>query len=248
MKDETEFLKKRFSELSVRAFERNVWEYSSFLNLEEQSVLMSSVPDNMYFLYGGYTEAERKIAVFGDREEFGYDPAFPVKIIKFTPVNMKFSDNLTHRDVLGSVMSLGIERKTVGDILIYENTPYVFVLDEISNAVLELKKLKHTSVKAEICSFVPEQAVPKITEKEVTVSSLRLDCLAAAVFGLSRKEASDLSKNGRLFVDSAEKINPSFEVKEGSIVSVRGKGRFKLLSVNGLTKKGRLKITVGTYS
>ena len=115
--DNNELLKKRISELSNRAFERGYTTYTDFLNIQEISILSSIKTNSVATLYGGYTNAERCICAFSDSEVFTH----PITCIKAEPLNQKFSDKLTHRDFLGALMNLGIEREMIGDIKIIDN-------------------------------------------------------------------------------------------------------------------------------
>ena len=99
-------LKKRLSEFAHRAFERGYTTYSNFLNLQEINTLKSLKTDSSYSLFGGYENADRCVAAFGE-EVYSY----PIKCIKIEPLKQKFSDKLTHRDFLGALMNLEMEIK-----------------------------------------------------------------------------------------------------------------------------------------
>ena len=162
----------------MRSQNRGVYFYSDFLNLYEQTVLYDEIKRDVT-LYGGFPEAERKIACFGNENEFGYEPNPPIKIICIKPLSKKFSDDLTHRDFLGSLIGLGIKRETLGDIIITENVGYVFCLEGISQFIIDnLFKVKHTSVSCEICDDIPENALP-LTKLHIFSSNRRskIPCL-----------------------------------------------------------------------
>ena len=121
LEKEEALLIKRFKELENRSYNRGVYEYSDFLNMYEQDLLFKNI-NTSFSLFGGYENAERQIAVFGNEEEFGYSPSYPIVCILVSPLMQKFADDLTHRDFLGSVLGLGIKRETIGDIIIKNNT------------------------------------------------------------------------------------------------------------------------------
>ena len=103
----------RINELALRAFERGVYVYSDFLNpTEEAEVNAAGCPVPVTF-YGGSVFCERKMAAFGD---FGYEKNFPLSVLEITPKSEKFFKPVTHRDFLGALLGLGIERGKVGDI------------------------------------------------------------------------------------------------------------------------------------
>ncbi len=247
MADETQILKNRFKELHNRALNRGTYFYSDFLNMHEQTLLFEEVKFG-YTLCGGYDGAERKIACFGDENDFGYPSAPPIDIILIEPLSAKFSDDLTHRDFLGSLMGLGIKRETLGDIITDGNKAYLFCLEQISEFIIDnLTSVRRTSVCCSRCDELPAGAMPKPTEKVITVSSFRLDGAVASVYGLSRSKSSALIDGSKVFVDGKLCENTSYNIKIGETVSVRGFGRFRYAEILGTTKKNKTRIQCETY-
>ncbi len=246
--DSEKDLLKRFSELHSRAEIRNTYEYSKFLGVGEQSLLLNAGMLPSPALFGGYDEAERKIAIFGNEENRGYYETPPISCIKAAPKVAKFADSLTHRDFLGAIMNLGIERSFVGDIIINDNVGYIFCLTDMAEYIeAELSRAKHTALECEILSDIPEFAKPKVEEICFTAASERLDLIIGEVFNLSRNDSKEIVLGERVTVDSKIIANPSFVLKEGNRVSVRGKGKFIYLGNEGLSKKGKLKLRVGIF-
>lgn len=247
LEKEEALLIKRFKELENRSYNRGVYEYSDFLNIYEQDLLFRNI-NTSFSLFGGYENAERQIAVFGNEEDFGYSPSYPIVCILVSPLMQKFADDLTHRDFLGSVLGLGIKRETIGDIIIKNNTGYIFCLNTIADFITEnLKKVRHTSVKCEKVTETPEEVNPESTEKFIIVASERLDVIIAEIYNLSRSESNNLFLAKKVFVNGKLTENNSHKIKTGDIVSVRGFGRFNWLGTSGETKKGRLKATVEVF-
>jgi RNA-binding protein YlmH len=247
LEKEEALLIKRFKELENRSYNRGVYEYSDFLNIYEQDLLFRNI-NTSFSLFGGYENAERQIAVFGNEEDFGYSPSYPIVCILVSPLMQKFADDLTHRDFLGSVLGLGIKRETIGDIIIKNNTGYIFCLNTIADFITEnLKKVRHTSVKCEKVTETPEEVNPESTEKFIIVASERLDVIIAEIYNLSRSESNNLFLAKKVFVNGKLTENNSHKIKTGDIVSVRGFGRFNWLGTSGETKKGRLKATVEIF-
>ena len=123
--NEEQILKGRLMDLAKRAYQQNIYTYSNFLSVSELSLLEDIKPDISYIHYecfGGNELCERQIVGFGSEDEFGYPGHFPISVIKVTPLLEKFSDTLNHRDFLGALMHLGLERNTLGDILVKEKT------------------------------------------------------------------------------------------------------------------------------
>ncbi len=247
MADEKEILKKRFRELYNRSQNRGIYVYSDFLNAYEQALLEEEIRYG-YTLRGGYPDAERKIACFGNENDFGYSPCPPIEIICISPLSEKFADDLNHRDFLGSLMGLGIKRETLGDIVINKNKGYLICLDTMANYIIDnLTKVRHTSVTCERCNEIPLEDLPQPKEKMVIVSSLRLDGIISAVYNLSRSKSSSLIDGEKIFINGKLIKNNSASLKENDIVSVRGKGRFKFKEVLGDTRKGRIRILCEIY-
>ena len=108
-------------------------------------------------LFGGTGGTERVVAAFGDKEMYGYEPVFPIKCIRISPKGPKFAENLSHRDFLGSILSLGIEREQVGDIIIKDGVAHVFVLDNMAAYITDnLDRIRHTPVRCELTEDIPD--------------------------------------------------------------------------------------------
>ena len=146
--NEEEFLYKRFIELAKKSYDKGIFLFTDFLGLAEQTVFESAAAEFRHVKYecfGGARGAERIMVRFGDEESFGYSLDFPICALKCEPINQKFSDRLTHRDFLGALLSLGIERSCLGDIAIIDNVGYLFCLEKIADYIknqLEEDKLQ----------------------------------------------------------------------------------------------------------
>lgn len=242
--NEEELLKKRLSELSHRAYERGYATNSEFLNQDEISVLMGLKLDIKPILYGGYENSERCIAIFSDSEIYNA----PIVCIKIEPLQQKFSDKLSHRDYLGSLMNLGINRNVLGDIKIRDNVGYLFCLDTISEYIVDnLCRIKHTSVKCEVIEELPDFINQAPDSEEIIVSSTRVDAVIASIYKLSRNNASVLFKQEKVFVNSRTVSKEGLALKDGDTVSVRGYGKFIYDGELRRTKKDRIIISVRIY-
>lgn len=231
---------KRFNELYNRAYTRGILCFTDFLNMEEQSIL-----ENTYLpciKFGGYDGCERIVACFGEGAD-KYN--FPISLLELAPVNQKFADKLTHRDFLGTLMGLGIKRELLGDIIVSENTGYLFCLEQISDYIADnLTRIKHTVISVKRLDELPKSAVREAEEKQVIVSSLRLDTLISAVFKLSRSESNKLFSQDKVYVNSKSVSNNSYQLKDGDIISVRGFGRIYYVSQLKTTKKNRIVVQI----
>ncbi len=237
-------IEKHLSDLDERAYSRGYGVFSEFLKLDEISTLKNMKAKSVYTLYGGYDGAERCVAGFGCEST----EDFPIKCIEISPVNRKFSDNLTHRDVLGAVMNLGINRNTLGDIKLRDNTAYLFCLESISGYITDsLTQIKHTTVKAQRLESLPEFINELPDESELNVSSLRADAVVSAVYKLSRNASSQLFSTGKVFINSRECEKEASLLNESDVISVRGYGKFIFEGEVRKAKKDRSVISVRIY-
>ena len=249
--DEKELLQKRFSELSAKAYNSGIFLFSDFLGLSEQSAFYEIEPKiraNGYTVYGGAEGCERVMIRFGCEESAGYTLPFPITVIKAEPVSQKFADRLTHRDLLGALMNLGIERDVLGDIVLRNNVAYIFAKDDIADFIIsELCRAKHTDLSLSRIDALPEGDLYKTERRRVQVTSPRADALIARVFSLSREDAQTLFNKKLVFIGGAVCTSPDKKLREGDKVSARGYGRFIYLGEAGTTKKGRLNIEIDVY-
>ena len=245
--DNDTLFKNRMTDLSKRSFSKGVWTFSEFLTLAQQDALLTMSLPCSPSLEGGFPTAERKIAVFGSEDLCGWYEAPPIVCLQVEPVQQKFADSLTHRDFLGSILALGIRRDVLGDIIIDSNVGYVFCLDSISGYIAEqLAQVKHTTVRCSLCE-VPQVAVDEPDISELVVSSERLDAVISAVYRLSRTQSQGLISTEKVFLSGRLARSASSELREGTIVSVRGHGRFIYRGIERETKKGRLRVLVQIY-
>lgn len=149
--EKEELFEKRMIELGKKSYYGGILTFSDFLDLNQQNILHSlSFSDTGIKLkmFGGYESAERQMAAFVP-DALSYEQDYPISCIKIEPLNRKFSDDLTHRDYLGAILNLGIDRSKIGDILIDQNCGYVFCHDSMAEFLTEeISRIRHTSVHA----------------------------------------------------------------------------------------------------
>ena len=157
------------------------------------------------------------------------DPAlirYPFKALQVLPLNRKFSEDLTHRDYLGSILNLGIDRSKTGDILIENNTAILFAHDDIVSFLCsELTRIRHTSVKTEELPSFDIQYTPKYEELTGTVASVRLDSLLSLAFSSSRTKLSGLIEGGRVFVNGKLITSNGYQPNEGDLILCSQNGK-----------------------
>lgn len=249
MTKEELLLAKRFVDLSRQAEQKDIVLFSDFLNLNELNIFRQGISElySGYETFGGYELSERQmIAFIPDALCYAWD--YPIACLKITPVNKKFAEILSHRDVLGSLMNLGIERSKLGDILVNEEEIYVFCLENIAGFLMdELTRIRHTVVK---CEQIRQDSFTFELKKELVegiITSNRLDNVIACVCKTSRSQASQWIKGGKVFLNNRQTLQTTVECKPGELISVRSVGRFRFLDSYGETRKGRLKIQYEKY-
>lgn len=253
-----DFLKSRIRDLDRTAWERDVTKHTGFLTASEQSDLLAwekelSHPER--FLAGGWPEAERRMLIWpASYEEAATDGSFGslaeelIALVKASPVNAKFSDDLCHRDFLGALMNLGIEREQIGDILLRENTAYIFCAKALAGLILdELTRVKHTEVRTEAVPLSECDIRPELAEMKVNVASERLDAILSAVYKVSRSKAAEAIESEKVFVDGRTASGSGQKLKEGAKVSVRGLGKFIYDGIENESRKGRLFVKIRKY-
>lgn len=251
MNQEDELLKKRLAELAKRSYQNNMYTFTGFLNANEQAVFFDMEKELSYAgctLWGGTENSERRILRFGSEENLGYVEPFPIACITIKPLMQKFADNLSHRDFLGSLMNLGIERSVLGDIYVKDKGAYILCDENMAAYIAEnLSRVKHTSMLCTVSSEMPPEIQPELQEMELIVSSDRADAVIAKAYQLSRSQSLELFRSKRIFVNGRQYENNSGILKPEDIVSVRGFGKFVYSGLVQETKKGRYKILIKKY-
>ncbi|MDD3225528.1 MAG: YlmH/Sll1252 family protein [Clostridium sp.] len=192
---------------------------------------------------GVFKNCERKMLAFSN-EELYY---FPIKIIKIS--NLSKFTNLEHRDYMGGIMSLGISRNKLGDIVLADNCCYVAVSEDIFQFVTDnLTLIGKCHVRITEVG-IGEKEIPEIKfeVKNLIVSSLRLDCLVSGICNISRSKSLSLIHDGSVKVDYINTKEKDFLVDYDSTITIGGYGKYKLTGDNGVTNKKRLKLLLKKF-
>ena len=244
------FFRKRMRELCDSCFQRDIPVHSRFLNAEEQAVLQSMHLGGggvQVVLTGGFEDAERRIACFLP-EYLSEPPEDLLCCLRISPAAPKFAESLSHRDYLGALMNLGMEREMLGDLAVDPEGAWLVMLPELADTVLEgLSQVRRTAVRVRREELSSLRQVRRTETDSVNTASLRVDALLSAVFGVSRGTAKELVQAGKVFLNSAELTDSSRLLKEGEILSVRGKGRFRFLGESRSTRKGRMFVDIERF-
>lgn len=251
MPEDNMILKKRVLEMADKSYRNHIYLFTPFLTPAEFSDCVEELEKNHYHNFdsdGGTAIAERKVIRFGKAEEFGYDEPYPIVCLVIEPNLAKFAETLSHRDYLGSILNLGIDRNVLGDIIIRGKTAYVICLSKIAEYISEnLLKIRHTNVTCTITDKMPAALEPVLETEQLSVSSERCDMIAAKVYRISRAEILKLFHEKKVCLNSRVLENNSKQMKEGDIISVRGYGKFIYDGVQSISKKEKLRVTVRKY-
>lgn len=271
MLKEEELLAKRLLELSRQSFHRGMVLYTDFLNLNEQNILHSLPKNSLYTKYvtfGGYDSAERRMAAFLPDDTLSLRGASrifseeytdnalkkreifmrEISVLCISPLHRKYAEELTHRDYLGAVMNLGIERGKTGDILVDGQNAVIFVASRLKEFLKEqLTQIRHTSVLVSEKEWEAFQYTPEFEEIRGTVPSIRLDALLSLAFTSSRSRLTGLIGAGKVFVNGKLVLSNGYQLKEKDLISVRGMGKFQYIEQLSVTKKNRIYVLLHKY-
>lgn len=228
--------------------------HTNFLSMGERSLATACCRENgaQFVFWGGYPEAERTVLfllpdyITAD-ENFPSEEDNPLSLLhcRISPQAKK----LTHRDYLGSLLSLGIERNVIGDILVREDGADIIILQSIGDYLLaNYDRAGHTPIKCELHPITalipPEQKTVTVRE---SVASVRLDNIVSAVFGFSRSVACEHISSGLVFINDAEVSKPDAKLNIGDKLVVRGQGKAYFKEIGGTTRKGRISVIFEKY-
>ena len=212
----------------------------------EALIAASGHPSHLFF--GGYEGAERTVCVFlpdWQEDELWLESDCPIRAVRCT----WSGGTLSHRDFLGSILGLGLDREKIGDLLVGEGECHILALDDVADfLVLNLDQAGRVRLKTAPVAL-SDLKPPEVKIKPIrdTVSSLRLDAVAAAGFSLSRGKAADLIASGKFQLNHRECLKPDRPVAAGDVMSCRGLGKCVLKEVGGPSKKGRIMILLERY-
>lgn len=219
--------------------------YSDFLNEREISLAVDAlkkygVAD--YLLWGGYENADRVMLCVYPPYMCPEYSEFP-----FECINLKYrkTDKLTHRDFLGSLMSFGIKREVLGDIVVGEGIASFFIKSELSQYVKsQIGKVGRVGVSLTDETVDFKGISQAFEERETTVSSLRIDSIVSCAAKLSRSKAQQIIASGLVAKNFKIISDADSKVSSGDKISIRGYGKFIVAFDGLLSKKGKYRILI----
>lgn len=241
----------RAAEWVERAAHRHETKITDFLDPRQSFILTTLAnrePEAVLRLDGGYPEAERRRAVLAPAYRDVEDENVNIVVLAVRSGDNSYLQ-LDHGDYMGAILGLGIKRDRVGDIHVHPDGCHCLVAEEIADYMnIHLRQVHRAHVLTDILPIEQLRTVkPDLEEMSFTVASLRLDGIASDVYRISRAKIVDPIRAGRCRVNWKAEEDPSTLLKEGDVVSLQGLGRFKMLSVEGMTKKGRIRVKAGKF-
>ncbi len=247
IQDEKEKIQmKRVLDLIEITINRHTISYTDFLEpnlIRLAESILNRFREIGYHIDGGFENAERKIISIYSWYYF-YEKNSDSKVVG---LEIKGNiNNIEHRDVLGSLLGLGLVRDIIGDIGFFENSIKVAINKDISNFIIyNLNKVKRENVKVKL---IPGEDLGQIIvdgdEKFIIAPSMRLDSIISEALNLSRSDAQKYISSNLVKVNYSYETKAHKDLKIGDLISVRGKGRFHIKSSEGLTKKERIKLVL----
>jgi len=246
---EGESIAVKLVDFAAQAVKNRKCKLTGFLSPFEQDmagVIANSLGELKVDFYGGFRGAERQRAAFC-HEDFQGTPNFEIAVIK-AEWNGEFA-RLGHRDVLGSIMGLGVDREYIGDIIATKDFARLLIDKKMCDYfTANLTQIGSTAVKTSVDELENITAKEERTKEiHATVASLRADSIAAAGFGMSRSKAAQEIAAEKIKLNWQTVKNTSQSVKAGDILSMRGRGRLEVTEIRGQTKKGRVGVLLKRF-
>jgi len=238
--------------------EKNKTQNTSFLDLTQRKLVDSFLlmqKEKNYIFYGGIDNAERVIAfIYPEKlddlvktNKFDFNVIF--SCIRITLPN-ELKGTFEHRRYLGALMKLGVNRQKIGDIIVYDEGADIIVLSDIEkfllNSLSELTRFKKAKIEKIKLENIKKIEIIKQEEK-IIVSSMRLDNIVSELYKCSRNKAIEVIDSERVFVNFELNIKSSKEIKQGDVITIRGKGRFEIDEILGNSKKGKIIVKIAKY-
>ncbi len=241
-------LKARIQDALSLCEKKQTPQYLGFLDERQRHIAQGELRRQgsaCYSFFGGVEQATRVMLGIFPSDAIREKASFPIVALEVT---FRQQDVLTHRDFLGALLSLGIKRTTLGDILTQQRQG--FVLCDRSVAEFILQEL-HQIGRVGVACHVTTQTIPAVPQHfepiRGTIASARLDCILHALLHCSRTEATCWVTSSTVRVNFEVCTNPAKRLEEGAILSVSGKGRFVIRSIGPKTKKDRYFLLAEKY-
>ena len=235
---------------------KNKIQYTDFLNLYEQEMCLNIVKKlslNRFYFFGGEENTERKILVIYPEkltEEMSRKNDSSIISIIRIELPKELRGEYSHRDYLGAIMKLGVEREKIGDISVRSKGAEIVIKNEVQKFLMQnlgsLTRFSSAEIEEKKIEDLKEIEAQKVEITEI-VASLRLDNIVASLARTSRNKATEILEQERVFLNFKCETKSSKQVNVGDVITIRGKGRFVFKEISGNTRKGRYVIKIDKY-
>ena len=222
---------------------------TNFLNMNQLNLVKQYIKYSNIYINGGLEYNERNLIVICDDNNIDYILLNNISYIKIEYEKYFKNINISHRDVLGSILSLGVNRELIGDIYISEDCSYVIVKKEISKFLIDnLKKIRNVKVKLKkVDKDEIDCDISDKIEEKILVSSMRLDNILSSVLNTSRSKVNTYFEENKVFINWKNEQKKEKLIKNGDVISIRGVGRIVIKESTGISKKGKIILNVEIY-
>lgn len=235
---------------------RNKIEHTNFLSMNQIALaenFLKRIKYTNYKMWGGFDNAERKVLILYPEKlnetmiAKNYNKIMGVIRIKLPETEYgKYS----HRNYLGGIIKLGLDREKIGDILVENDGADIIVINDTKKFLIKelpmLKRFEYSNISDEKIENL-NCSEPNIEEIKIIVPSLRLDNFVSDLARTSRNKAIEIIRNERVFINGKVEVKISKQVKIEDIITIRGKGRFVVKDIEGTTRSGRSIVSVSKY-
>jgi len=256
--DEDKILVAKILDKIKYAKTRNQIVNTDFLDMHQKKIsqeVLNIEKEKNYLYYFGFDEAEKSmLIIYPDKyseifENNIFNYSSIVKLIRITIPN-ELKGKYAHKDYLSGLMKLGIKREKIGDILVFENGADIIVTKEICKYILnnigQLTRFNKAKVEELDILQIRNPEIKK-EQKRITVASLRLDNIVSEISNCSRNIANEIIESQRVFVNYENETRSSKQINEKDVITIRGKGKFNILKIDGQTKKGKTVVIIEHY-
>lgn len=231
-------------------------ESTDFLDMYQVSLVetfLKKISFENYKLYGGFEDAERKILiVYPEKYTEEMLSKNYGKLLKIVRVELGEEEKgkYAHRNYLGGIVKLGLKREKVGDILVFDEGADIITLNDFAEILQtelgSLTRFQNSNIISLELSNLRALEL-KLEEVKIIVPSLRLDNIVSDIARTSRSKASEIIAQERVFVNGQNETKQSKQIKQGDVITIRGKGRFVIKEFTGTTRSGRTVVLVEKY-
>ena len=235
---------------------KNKIEYTDFLDLAQIELVqkfINKIKLQNYMIYGGFEQAERKMfVIYPDKFNSVVVEKNLSNIIQIIRIDLPddLKGKYTHRDYLGAVIKLGIERKKIGDIIVDQNGADIIADKDVVKFLIDnlgsLTRFSKSTISVQNIEDLRPVEIKK-EELEIIVSSMRLDNVISELARCSRNKALDIINTERVFINFECETKKTKQVKTGDMITIRGKGRFFVKEIIGQTRSGRTVIKIEKF-